>query len=129
MANSATTVPKPAVPVAAPPPPATRLAEILDAAGRRCLTPVEAAELRRGVEHLKRCLADAGAQLRQSMRDAERVRDEHAAELLMVRQPGLEASCRLCGAAAGVWCRPVHGGGVTPRTLHVARLVDAGVLL
>ncbi|MFJ9771155.1 hypothetical protein ACIRVF_07920 [Kitasatospora sp. NPDC101157] len=102
--------------------------ELLDAAERRRLTPVEAAELRRGVEHLKRCLSGAGAELRRLVDEAERVRDEHAQELLMVRQPGLEASCRVCGAAAGVWCRPVHGGGVMPRTLHVARLVDAGVL-
>ncbi|MGA5820895.1 hypothetical protein ACPC54_23880 [Kitasatospora sp. NPDC094028] len=111
----------------APPPSAARLTELLGIAERRFLTPVEAADLRRGVEHLMACLAGAGAQLRRSIRDAERVRDEHARELLMERHPGVAVVCRRCGAPAGVWCRPVAGGAAAV-TLHAVRLVDAGVL-
>ncbi|MEV8324597.1 hypothetical protein [Kitasatospora sp. NPDC056731] len=78
------------------------------------------------MEHLTHCLANAGAQLRQSIRDAERVQEEHAAELRVLRTPGLGVGCRRCGAAVGVWCRPVDGA-VAPRTLHVVRLADAEV--
>jgi hypothetical protein len=73
------------------------------------------------------CLADAGAQLRRVAGEAELARDEHARRLLTAGHPALEVECRRCGAAAGVWCRPVSGA-VMPRTLHVARLLDAGVL-
>jgi hypothetical protein len=103
------------------------MAWLLDRAETDRLTATEATELRQGFEHLRACLANAGAQLRQAIRDAERARDEHATELLQLREPGLAVECRLCGAAAGAWCRPVSGD-VTPTTLHVARLTDAGVL-
>ncbi|MGW2371760.1 zinc finger domain-containing protein [Kitasatospora sp. NPDC001683] len=126
MANSATAVPKPATHSPTPPPSRARLERLLEAVERRRLTPVEVADLRRGVEHLTVCLAGAGAQLRQSILDAERVEEEHAAELRVLRTPGLGVECRRCGAAVGVWCRPVDGE--VARTLHVARLVDAGVL-
>jgi hypothetical protein len=103
------------------------VAQLIDAAERRRLTPVEAGDLRRGVEFLKVCLAGAGAQLRRAVDEAERVRDDHARELLTAGHPALEAECRRCGAPVGAWCRPMVGS-VMPRTLHVLRLSDAGVL-
>ncbi|MFD0405522.1 hypothetical protein [Kitasatospora sp. NPDC127116] len=101
--------------------------QLVDAAECRRLTPVEAADLRRGVKALRDCLAAAGAQLRRAAGKAERERDEHARQLLTAGQPALDVACRRCEAGAGAWCRPV-AGAVMPRTLHVARLVDAGVL-
>ncbi|MEU8920392.1 hypothetical protein AB0D10_05550 [Kitasatospora sp. NPDC048545] len=103
------------------------MAQLVDAAERRRLTPVEAAELRRGIEHLEACLTDAGAQLRRAADAAERARDDHARDLLTVHHPAMGVECRRCGAAAGTWCRPVVGLAM-PRTLHVARLLGAGVL-
>ncbi|MEV7770477.1 hypothetical protein [Kitasatospora sp. NPDC086791] len=127
MANRATVLLEEPARTSTPPPTAGRLAQLVDAAERRRLTPVEAAELRRGVEHLKACLAGAGAQLRRQIDEAERARDDHARDLLMVHHPAMGVECRRCGAAAGTWCRPVVGLAM-PRTLHVARLVDAGAL-
>jgi hypothetical protein len=100
---------------------------LIDAVERRRLTPIEAGDLRRGVDRLRACLVDAGMQLRRSADEAERARDEHVRRLLTAGHPALEVECRRCGAAEGVWCRPV-AGRVMPRTLHVARLAGAGVL-
>lgn len=112
---------------AASPPSATRLSELLAITEERFLSPVEAAELRRGVDYLAVCLARAGAELRRLVRDGELQRDDHARELAATVTPGLSVACRRCGAPFGLWCRPVSGASV-PRTLHVVRLVDAGVL-
>ncbi|MFE2407031.1 hypothetical protein ACFXDE_01670 [Kitasatospora sp. NPDC059408] len=127
MAHSATATSTPPRSAAASPPSAARLAELLTITEKRFLSPVEAAELRRSVEHLAACLTGAGGELRRLVRDAELQRDEHAREMAAVVTPGLSVKCRRCEAARGVWCRPVSGV-VAPRTLHVVRLSDAGVL-
>ncbi|MFF0409149.1 hypothetical protein ACFYUY_01770 [Kitasatospora sp. NPDC004745] len=127
MANRAAALAEPPRRLTAPLPPAHRVARLLEAVEQRRLTPVEAGELSRAYAHLTACLASAGEQLRRLIDEGEQERDEHTRRLLRLRHPGLDVDCGRCGAAVGVWCRPVSGV-VVPRTLHMVRLVAAGVV-
>jgi len=94
---------------------------LVDRAGRS-LRPVEAAVLRRGVEHLAEQLVAAGALLRQSNADLQRTRAELDVALRELGSVGpLSVPCSFCGAPAAAKCRAVRGVE-PPRTPHTARL-------
>ena len=98
-----------------------QLLVLVERAGRS-LRPVEAAVLRRGVEHLAEQLVQAGVVLRQLTADLERTRAELDAALRELGSIGpLSVACSFCGAPVASKCRAVRGVE-PPRTPHTARL-------
>jgi hypothetical protein len=94
---------------------------LVERAGRS-LQPVEAAVLRRGVDHLGEQLVLAGASLRQLGADLERARAELDVALRELGSVGpLSVPCSFCGAPVAARCRAVRGVE-PPRTPHTARL-------